>query len=181
MIQYIKRWDECMALERSPRTLTRPMVAHGPMRAPLVLLALMLGGLLVPAGEARAASPLSFELNKLEPLGQGGSGCRAYFVAHNPDPQSLEQLRVDLVVFGTDGIVARRLALDLGPLPAGKTAVRLFDLAGLACDGIGRVLVNDVLSCRTGEKDAAQAEQDREACLDRLSVASRVASVPVLK
>jgi hypothetical protein len=145
-----------------------------------LLSALVAGFLLVQTSGARAASPISVELNKLETLGQSGPGCRAYFVVQNATP-SLEQLRLDLVIFGTDGVIARRLAFELGPLPAGKTAVRLFDLQGLACGAIGRVLVNDILACQPGDKPPTPAEQDREACLDRLSVSSRVASVPLVK
>src|SRR5579875_1164226 len=142
--------------------------------------ALVAGFLLVQTRGLLASPPISLELNKLEMIGQPGPGCRAYFIVQNSTP-SLEQLRLDLVIFGTDGVIARRLAFELGPLPAGKTAVRLFDLQGLACDAIGRVLVNDILACQPGDKQPTQAEQDREACLDRLSVSSRIASVPLVK
>ncbi len=134
------------------------------------------------APAAWAAPPLLLELNKLEALSQAGSagagGCRAYLVAQNPDPEPLEQLRLDLVLFGMDGVIARRIALELGPLAAGKTVVRLFDLQGLPCEGIGRMLVNDVVACRTG--GPAPADQDRTGCLDRLTVSSRAAA-PLVK
>lgn len=134
------------------------------------------------APSAWAAPPLLLELNKLEALPQAGpaaaGGCRAYLVAQNPDPEPLEQLRLDLVLFGTDGVIARRVALELGPLAPGKTAVRLFDLQGLPCEGIGRMLVNDVVACRTG--GAAAADQDRAGCLGRLEVSSRAAA-PLVK
>ncbi len=135
---------------------------------------------LAPA--AWAAPPLLLELNKLETLPQSGSagagGCRAYLVVQNPAPEPLEQLRLDLVLFGTDGVIARRVALELGPLAPGKTAVRLFDLQGLPCEEIGRMLVNDVVACRTG--GTAPADQDRAGCLDRLAVSSR-ATTPFVK
>ena len=133
--------------------------------------------LLLASGPAWAASPIPLELNKLEPIPGPPPGCRAYVVAQNPDADPLEQLRLDLVLFGTDGVIARRIALDIGPLGAGKTAVRLFDLSGLPCDQIGRMLVNDVLVCRGG-KPAADLNLDD--CLDRLTVTSR-ASVPMVK
>ena len=127
---------------------------------------------------APAEPPISVELNKLEPQTGAAPGCRAYIVAQNPGPVPLEQLRLDLVMFGTDGVIARRIALDLGPLQTRKIAVRLFDLPGMGCDAIGRVLVNDVLVCRTG--GATPADQDHNACLDRLAVSSR-GSVPLVK
>ena len=135
------------------------------------------GALSLLASPAWAAAPLPLELNKLEPIPGAQPGCRAYVVAQNPDADPLEQLRLDLVLFGTDGVIARRIALDVGPLGAGKTAVRLFDLAALPCDQIGRMLVNDVLVCRGG-KPAADLNLD--GCLDRLAVTSR-ASVPFVK
>ncbi len=124
------------------------------------------------AGPALAATTMPLELNKLESLPGGAPGCRAYIVAQNPDPEPMEALRLDLVLFGKDGVIERRIALDIAPLGAGKTTVRLFDLAGLPCDGIGRMLVNDVLSCRGGK---VPADRDRDECLDRLAVTSRTA------
>ncbi len=132
---------------------------------------------------ADAPAPIPLELNKLEPLpapatAPGGgaaatAGCRAYVVVTNPDPEPISQLRLDLILFGKDGVILRRIALDLGPLAPHKTAVRLFDLQGQPCDGIGRMLVNDVLACQTGQSGNAPAEQQRQVCLDRLQVSSR--------
>ena len=81
-------------------------------------------------------------------------------------------MRLDLIIFGSDDVIARRVALDLAPLAPHKTAVRLFDLAGQPCDGIGQMLVNDVLACQQGPA-APAPDQQRQACLDRLQLASR--------
>lgn len=141
-----------------------------------------------PPAWADAAAPIPLELNKLEPVptpaaapgggaaatpGATGGGCRAYIVISNPDAEPIEQLRLDLILFGTDGVILRRLALDLAPLAAHKTAVRPFDVQGQPCDGIGRMLVNDVLACQTGQPGTATPDQQRQACLDRLQVSSR--------
>ena len=124
-----------------------------------------------------AAAPIAIELNKLEPLpaaaGASGAGCRVYVVVNNPDPDPITRLRLDLVLFGTDGVIARRLALDLAPLPAHKTAVRLFDLQGQPCEGISRMLVNDVLGCEFAKHEAAAADEAPQACMDRLQLSSR--------
>ena len=133
--------------------------------------------LAVAAGPAWAAAPMPLELNKLEPIAGTPAGCRAYIVAQNPDPDPFEQLRLDLVVFGTDGVIERRIALDIAPLGPGKTIVRLFDLQGLPCTGIGRILINDVLACRGGKPPV---DRDRDDCLDRLAVTSRT-PVPFVK
>ncbi len=143
-----------------------------------LLAALLLPLLLAPPALAQSASPpggepLPLELNKLEPI-QGG-GCRVYLVASNPDAREIDPLRIDLVVFGTDEVISRRLAIDLGPLPPHKTAVRLFDLAGQSCEGIGHMLVNDVLACGPARDAATPVDSvvPRAACLDRLAPSSR--------
>lgn len=135
------------------------------------------------ADPAPATGPIPIELNKLEPLpaaANAPAGCRVYFVINNNEPETLSQLRLDLILFGTDGVIARRVALDLGPLPAKKTGVRLFDLTGQACEGIGRVLVNDVLACQSaapGGAAAPAAAGGSAACLDRLAPTSRIPAV----
>jgi len=122
-----------------------------------------------PAPAAAAEAPrIGVELNRLEARGEG---CRVWMLVRNPGP-SVDPLRLDLVVFGKDQVVARRLALDLGPLPSDKTMARIFDLAGTPCDGVGHILLNDVLACAP---DAAPA------CLARLAVTSRAQGVALEK
>ncbi|GAC1345397.1 MAG: hypothetical protein NVSMB18_25040 [Acetobacteraceae bacterium] len=134
--------------------------------------ALMAAALLLPgAPRAQEEPALMLDLNKLEPVpaAQGGvASCRAYLVANNPEGgPRVEQLRLDLVLFGTDGVIVRRIALDVGPVPPGRTQVRPFELRDQPCEGIGQVLVNDVMLCKIGGAD-------RTDCLDRLRLSSRV-------
>lgn len=119
----------------------------------------------VDADRGGAASGPSVELNRLE---DAGGGCRLTLVVANPGAQRFEQLKLDLVLFDGDGIVARRLAVETGPVRANKTVVRLFEAADLPCAGIGRLLLNDVVTC-TGEDGAIPG------CVDRLATASRTA------
>jgi hypothetical protein len=118
--------------------------------------------------QAEARPPLQLELNRLEPMAGAAEGCRIWLVLANDAEGAppVTALRLDLVMFGTDGQIARRAAVELGPVGAGRTVVRLFDLAGLACDRLGRMLVNDVLTCKVGG-------QDQPDCADRLRPASR--------
>jgi len=148
-----------------------------PAVAPAVVLAAALFAALTPAAAPRAqtaaptavpaGSPIGLELNRLEPI---NNACRAWLLLRNPGEAAVDPLRLDLLMFGRDGVIARRLALDVGPLPAGKTMARIFDLAGLDCGAVGSVLLNDLLAC--GADDAARA-----ACLPRLALASRVPGV----
>jgi len=110
-----------------------------------------------------ADGKVGVELNKVED--QSG-GCRLYFVLDNGLPAAFDIYKLDLVMFGTDGVIARRLAVEVGPLRPTKTSVKLFDVAGLACTGIGTVLVNDVLTCKSGA-------DERLNCIDQVTVASR--------
>ena len=116
---------------------------------------------------AQDAQRISIELNRLEPQ---GANCRVWMVARNLSPEAIDPLRLDLLMFGKDGVIARRLALDIGPLPESKTQARIFDLAGLGCDSIGSVLLNDVLAC-------GPAPEGRAACLPRIALSSRVSGV----
>jgi len=99
------------------------------------------------AGAALAdGSAIGVELNKLEAV---DGACRAFLVIENGTGAAFEALALDLVVFDADGVIAERLAVDLAPLAAGKTSVKAFDIAGLACAEAGRFLMNGVLDCRS--------------------------------
>ncbi len=141
------------------------------------LLSLLVSGLfgaalLLPQG-ARAddAPSLTLELNKMEPIAVAngaGPGCRAYLVANDPDGgPKFDVLRLDLVLFGTDGVISRRIALDVGPVQPGRVQVRPFELRDVPCDSLGQILVNDALICKVGGADQTD-------CLDRVKTASRV-------
>ena len=116
-------------------------------------------------GGGTEADGVTVELNRLE---DAGGGCRLTLVVANPGRTRFEQLKIDLVLFDADGIVARRLAVETGPVRANKTVVRLFEAADLPCAGIGRLLLNDVVAC-VGEAGPV------DGCVDRLATASRTA------
>jgi hypothetical protein len=97
-------------------------------------------------GQAQQDNTISLELNKLEP---SDKGCRAYVVVSNPSGTNYDALKLDLVMFQTDGIIGRRFAVDLAPLRPSKRTVKLFELDGTSCDSIGSFLVNDVMECRS--------------------------------
>ncbi|MTD94227.1 hypothetical protein GIW81_07745 [Hyphomicrobium sp. xq] len=115
-----------------------------------------------PAQPENSGDGVSLELNKLE---KSDKGCRAYVVVTNPTSTTYDAFKLDLVLFQTDGVIGRRLALDLSPVRPDKRSVKLFDLEGTQCDQIGSFLVNDVIECR-----AATGQADD--CLARLKVKS---------
>lgn len=98
---------------------------------------------LVPPAMAQSEG-LHIELNRLE---QRDDGCRVHLVLENASPRAYSSYRLDLVIFASNGIIARRLALETAPLRATKTMVKEFEIEGLACGRIGRVLLNDISAC----------------------------------
>src|SRR4051812_10687149 len=93
--------------------------------------------------EAKRGS-VAIELNKLEAAGQA---CRGYFVVRNNMQEPVSDLRLDVFLFDTKGVIRRRVGLTFTMLPVARTKVVLFDLAEGGCGEIGRLLVNEVLSC----------------------------------
>lgn len=124
------------------------------------------------AGPAFAADEnLRIELNRLEPQGEN---CRAYLLVENKASEGFRSLKLDLFAFDTDGVAARRLGVEIGPVAGRKTLVKLFDFPGLACPRFGRILLNDVITCDTGTGP-------RDQCLDLIAPGSRVGAVAFVK
>lgn len=114
-----------------------------------------------------ADDAINVELNVLE---SAQNRCRFAFVVENRGDTAVETLKLDLAVFDRDGVVRRRLVTDLGPVRKQKTIVKSFELEG-ECQ-VGSILVNDVAACTPG---------DAAACLDRLTLSSRVAGIRMYK
>ena len=122
----------------------------------------MLMLLLFNASAVLAQDNIEIELNKLE---NKDDSCRAYLVFKNQTDSQFHEFKLDLVMFGSDGVISRRLAVDSSPLRPNKTSVKLFDIDGLSCDGISLILINDVLSCRD--------EYERDDCVDLIEASSK--------
>lgn len=101
------------------------------------------------AGPARAqaAAPdpqVLLDLNALQP---SNGGCRLTFVVTNGLATPLAKAAFEMALFNKSGVVDRLTVLDFKDLPAGKTKVSRFDLAGTECADISRILVNDATEC----------------------------------
>lgn len=116
------------------------------------------------ASAASATDDIALELNKLEPA---NGACQAYFLIEEKAGKPLQSLKTDLIIFGKDGGIAKRLIAEMGPIRSKKTSVKIFSIH-VPCPEISGVLLNDVASCAP---DATP-----EACLDRLAVSSRLAT-----
>ncbi len=116
------------------------------------------------AGAAAAQEKsLAIELNKTE---DSGEGCLASFVVQNKLGHTLDRFSLDLFVFDKEGIIARQVLLDMAPLRDAKTTVANFSLIQVSCEDIGKVLVNNIPSCRS--EDGGLLD-----CLTDLKVSSR--------
>ena len=138
-----------------------PMIKRT-LLATAALLLLAAAPSLAQEAQAQQDNTISLELNKLEP---SDKGCRAYVVVSNPSATSYDAFKLDLVMFQADGIIGRRFAVDLAPVRSSKRTVKLFELDGTSCDGIGSFLVNDVMECRSDAGPVAD-------CLARMKVNS---------
>ena len=105
------------------------------------------------AAEKPASAGLHLELNRLE---QNGEACRATFVAKNGYGSELEETAFELALFDKAGLVSLMTVFDFGALPAGKTLVKRFDMKGIACGDVSRVLVNAATRCRGAGIDTAE-------------------------
>ncbi|RWX62861.1 hypothetical protein EN780_25380 [Mesorhizobium sp. M4B.F.Ca.ET.089.01.1.1] len=98
-----------------------------------------------PAWAQSASAPqLSLELNAAQP---SDKGCRLTFVVNNALGADLSKAAFEIALFNEAGVVDRLTVLDFKELPAGKTKVTRFDLAGTDCAKVSRVLINSAAEC----------------------------------
>ena len=132
----------------------------------MVRVSILCASLLASLASANAgAATIDVELNKLE---TSQKACRAYLVLRNHTGAAFSSLKLDLVMFDREGIVAKRLAVEAGPLPVSKTSLKVFDMSDMTCESVGRVLLNDVLNC-------IDDDGPRETCLELLRPTARTA------
>lgn len=112
---------------------------------------------------ARAQGGLAIELNKVEDF---DDGCMASFVFQNNLGATLDRFNLDLFLFDAQGVIMRRVTIDMAPLPNGKTRVAQFHLHSGPCAELSRVLVNDFPQCRADDGEPVD-------CLAGLAVSSR--------
>ena len=118
----------------------------------------------LPVAAQDAAPSLALELNALQP---SDAGCRITFLATNGLAGPIDKATFEVALFGAGGGIDRLVSLDFKTLAKGKTKVLQFELAGLQCDAVRRVLVNDVTAC----EGTGLAEGD---CLANLATSTRV-------
>lgn len=123
---------------------------HENMRASFTVFAA--AAVLLSAASAGAQTgTLSVELNAAQ---KSEKGCRLTFVVNNGLGSDLAKAGFEFVLFDKAGVVDRITALEFKELSAAKTKVSRFDLSGVNCDNLGRVLINAVTECEGTGIDA---------------------------
>lgn len=102
------------------------------------------GGQPASAEDAAPARSLFLELNAAQP---SEKGCRLTFVVTNDLGTDLAGAAFELALFNAEGVVDRLTVLEFRDMPAGKTKVSRFDLAGADCGKISRILINTTTEC----------------------------------
>jgi hypothetical protein len=115
------------------------------------------------AQQASSTSEITLELNGAEP---SDKGCRLTFVVNNNLGAELTKAAYEIALFNEAGVVDRLTVLDFKELPAGKTKVTRFDLTGVDCAKISRILVNHATECAGEGVEPA-------ACLRKLKTSAK--------
>ena len=121
-----------------------------------------------PQGRRPKEELARLELNATEPA---DNRCRMTFLIENKSTRNIDSLKLDLAMFDPEGVIQRRMIVEMGPVRGKRTNVRTFSSDG-ECSQLGAILVNDVSACAPGEPTA---------CLDGLALSSRVKNVRLYK
>lgn len=104
-----------------------------------------LGALVGPVYAQDAPGPhIAIELNSML---QNEDACRLIFMAENSLDTDVDALVFETVLFTKTGVVERLTLFDFQDVPEGSQRVRQFELGGLSCDDLGRVLFNGTQTC----------------------------------
>lgn len=128
-----------------------------------VLALALMAGPVAAEGESRE---VALELNRLT---DSDGACQAYFLISNPGQSGFDSLKLDLVALDTDGVVAKRMAVELGPIRPAKTTLKVFPVGASPCDRVGGLLLNDVIAC---QNDGSA----RDDCLSLIKTSSRTSA-----
>lgn len=109
-----------------------------------------------PAAAGTASEAIAIELNQTDTQ---AAACRMVFVASNALGTDIERLVLEVVLFDHAQRVAAMTLFDFQDLPAGRSRVRSFDLAGHDCGSFVRLLVNGVADCAGEGLSALRCER----------------------
>lgn len=129
-------------------------------------IALVVGLSLAQSAQAEEQELSDAVLLELNAVKSTEAGCTMSFLIVNAYQAPIEKAIYETVLFDANGQVDRLTLFDFGTLPPGRPRVRQFTVPGVACDGLGQVLINGAHSCEA--PDLAE-----EACEAGLILESR--------
>lgn len=96
------------------------------------------------ADETEVGAAVSLELNAVKST---DSACTLTFLVINGHQSRIDKLVYEAVLFDASGQVDRLTLFDFGALPAAIPRVRLFSVPGIACEDLGKILINGANTC----------------------------------
>jgi hypothetical protein len=144
---------------------------RGVLRAMLLLCVLMSAGAKAQERAQEKAQDEDLARLELNATETADNRCRMTFLIENKSTRSIDSLTLDLAMFNPQGVIQRRMIVEMGPLRGKRTNVRTFSSDG-ECNQLGAILVNDVSAC---------APVEPAACMDGLALSSRVQNVRLYK
>ncbi len=112
----------------------------------------MVTGLLAAQGvlaqEEELGEAVLIELNATK---ANEDSCTLTFLVINGHQSQIDKAVYETVLFDSQGQVDRLTLFDFGTLPPGRPRVRQFTVPGMACDGLGQVLINGAHTCEAAD------------------------------
>lgn len=132
------------------------------------LIAGLLGMSIAPMAQAQSNEgtlpKLFLELNAMQNV---EGACRLTFFAQNGTQSDIEKAVFETVIFDASGGVVSLTLFNFRDLPMNRPRVRQFDVPGMACEGVGKALINGANSCVVSATESA-------ICDEALSLESRL-------
>ena len=88
---------------------------------------LLLGVLISVAAKAEEEEQARLELNATE---AADNRCRMTFLIENKSTRAIDSLKLDLALFNPEGVIQRRMIVEMGPVRGKRTNVRTFSSDG---------------------------------------------------
>ena len=115
-----------------------------------------------------AAGPLAFQLNKAET--REGS-CQLTFVVQNDTGTVIEKSIYNIAIVDSDGAVSQLVNIEFRALPVGRPKVQGFGIAGVPCENISAISINEFNECTTDDGSASTL------CEDAITQSSRLPNI----
>lgn len=114
---------------------------------------------------AASTGALAFQLNKAET--REGS-CQLTFVVQNDTGTVIQKSIYNIVIIDTEGAVSQLVNIEFRPLPVGRPKVQGFGIAGVPCESISAISINDFTECTAEDGTASRL------CEDAITESSRI-------